>query len=357
MKNTIKQTKSLSRLSGRAFLFFLLSFMLLNFNNAYSAPADSVDVKWTVTMNNGFNFRAKIQIKSANVDIKLGSTTLIFNFNNSGLSNIGYVPINFDNGDYTTNFYCSSNTGIIVINYSGTVSNGMDITSNYLDIGEVYFTTIDSTKNANLSLNKTNSVVRKSDNNGCIPISGSNLTTPLPVTWLYVTLLESNIIKWATTASEINNSHFVIMKSLDGSNWHEIGQVKGQGTSLNINKYIFNDDDDYQNNNFEIFYKIKQIDFDGKFEFSNIIKRIHDSKENLTIFEFDNILSVNISGFVEEPFVLKIYDNSGRLINLDKIYESKDINLHGLTPGIYYIFVNSVSSSNFSKTKKIIIEK
>ena len=70
------------------------------------------------------------------------------------------------------------------------------------------------------------------------------------------------------TASEENNAGFEIHKSSEGSNWGIIGWMDGRGTTEALQAYEFTDRSPYLGDNY---YRLKQIDFDGKFEFSNIV--------------------------------------------------------------------------------------
>jgi len=70
------------------------------------------------------------------------------------------------------------------------------------------------------------------------------------------------------TASEENNAGFEIHKSTDGSDWEIIGWMDGRGTTEVLQNYEFTDRSPYVADNY---YRLKQIDYDGKFEFSNIV--------------------------------------------------------------------------------------
>ncbi len=75
-------------------------------------------------------------------------------------------------------------------------------------------------------------------------------------------------LEW-TTASETNNYGFEIQRSTDGVKFKKIGFVKGNGTTSNINHYSFVDED---LNSGLYYYRLKQIDFDGTYSYSEIIK-------------------------------------------------------------------------------------
>ncbi|MFN3405562.1 MAG: T9SS type A sorting domain-containing protein [Cytophagaceae bacterium] len=76
-----------------------------------------------------------------------------------------------------------------------------------------------------------------------------------------------NILHWST-ASEINNSHFIIQRSSDGENFETIGKVDGNGNSNIVRHYAFTD---YQTGNENYYYRLVQFDFDGKNETSKVI--------------------------------------------------------------------------------------
>ncbi len=101
-----------------------------------------------------------------------------------------------------------------------------------------------------------------------------NYEYPVPVDWIYFNTeknLETAMVTWAT-ATEVNNSHFEIYRSGDGQNWDKIGEVKGYGNSNSVIEYGFTDKQPLVIN----YYKLKQVDFDGKFEYTSV--RIVDFK-------------------------------------------------------------------------------
>lgn len=75
----------------------------------------------------------------------------------------------------------------------------------------------------------------------------------------------STVLKWQTE-SEINNSHFEVEKSTDGLEFEKIGFVQGNGTTLETHDYIFID-----YNTETAYYRLKQVDFDGGFEYSDVV--------------------------------------------------------------------------------------
>ncbi len=92
----------------------------------------------------------------------------------------------------------------------------------------------------------------------------------LPVELLYFTARsEGNavLINWAT-ATEINNDYFSIEKSKDGITFQELSKVNGAGNSDEKIEYQAVDESPF---NGITYYRIKQTDFDGQYEYSNLI--------------------------------------------------------------------------------------
>lgn len=79
-------------------------------------------------------------------------------------------------------------------------------------------------------------------------------------------LQDHNRIEW-TTLSEVNNSGFEGQKSKDGVTWEKALWIWGNGTTNEIHNWAWEDYDYYTYN----YYRIKQVDYDGSFEYSDII--------------------------------------------------------------------------------------
>ncbi len=77
----------------------------------------------------------------------------------------------------------------------------------------------------------------------------------------------SNIIEWSTS-SEFNNDYFILERSIDGGYWEEINKTDGAGNSTSTLNYKFIDGKPLKGLNY---YRLKQVDFDGHFEYSGII--------------------------------------------------------------------------------------
>jgi hypothetical protein len=77
----------------------------------------------------------------------------------------------------------------------------------------------------------------------------------------------SNKITWEV-ASQTNNAYFTVQRSIDGTSWQEVQRVNGAGTSSQLIKYFILDDKFDAGINY---YRIVQTDFDGAYDYSNVI--------------------------------------------------------------------------------------
>ncbi|MCW8813994.1 MAG: T9SS type A sorting domain-containing protein, partial [Chlorobium sp.] len=76
------------------------------------------------------------------------------------------------------------------------------------------------------------------------------------------------LLKWST-ATETNNLGFEVERKLKNQEWVRIAFVEGNGTTTEINNYSYVDDYSLLPYEGTVLYRLKQIDFDGSFEYSN----------------------------------------------------------------------------------------
>ncbi|MCZ7611751.1 MAG: T9SS type A sorting domain-containing protein [Ignavibacterium sp.] len=169
------------------------------------------------------------------------------------------------------------------------------------------------------------------------------------------------LLKW-TTVTENNNYGFEIFRSIDLDSWIKIGFVPGSCTTTEIQHYSFID---RRFNNENLYYKIKQIDFDGSFYFSEIIEVNIEIKDYELNQNYPNPAnpSTNISFVIpQKSFVnINLYSITGELlrglINEEKekgVY-NLETNLNNLSSGVY--FYRMITDNGYQSTKKLIILK
>lgn len=94
-------------------------------------------------------------------------------------------------------------------------------------------------------------------------------TVPVELADFSATTSGSAVILSWRTLSESNNLGFAVQRSFDKKNWQQIGFAKGRGTSLQEHEYIYKDDLPLP---VIVYYRLKQVDFDGSHHFSNIVE-------------------------------------------------------------------------------------
>ena len=104
-----------------------------------------------------------------------------------------------------------------------------------------------------------------------IGLATSSPFIPLPVELTSFTAQAENqkvILKW-TTATELNNNGFEIQRKVAESDFATIGFVRGEGTTTNQREYSYIDKDLVDG---KYFYRLKQVDYNGSYEYSNVIE-------------------------------------------------------------------------------------
>ena len=181
-------------------------------------------------------------------------------------------------------------------------------------------------------------------------------STPLPVTLLNFEVDCENgftVLNWST-ASEINNDYFVIEKSTDAINFSPIATVQGNGNSNTVLSYTYTD----ETPNYAItYYRLKQVDFDGKFEYFNVVVSTCTADENFNVNQLqlnDNVFGFTINTSSSEKLTVYLYDYRGRIISQETIVVNKgnnpiSLSKPHLSDGIYML--NIVGEKNHFSTK------
>lgn len=162
---------------------------------------------------------------------------------------------------------------------------------------------------------------------------------PLPVELLTFTAEHagtSHLVKW-TTAEEINTRHFEVQRSHNARDFVSIGTVLPPGSSTHGASYTFAVEEPFEGNNF---YRLKIIDNDGSFTYSNIVLLKNEGRIKMSLFPNPTTDAINISipsssdaGIVSAS----IYDAQGRLIMQSRLSTGilNTIELKKLPAGIY----------------------
>ena len=171
---------------------------------------------------------------------------------------------------------------------------------------------------------------------------------PLTVTLLDFHVFKQNknaILQWKT-ATEMNNRGFEIQRSIDGINFMKIGWMNGAGNSNSQQNYFFIDSSPVAGKNF---YRLKQIDFNGELEFSQV--RIVDFSETrmFTIYPNPAKSNLTIATMNNNIAQIRIVDALGRIVYSIQNIRSNLISvpLSHLSSGCYIAEVTSTDERKF----------
>jgi len=207
-------------------------------------------------------------------------------------------------------------------------------------------------------------------------IYGQKNDANLPVEMISFTssILDDNVIlNWAT-ATEINNYGFEIQRSAYSdqrtADWEKIGFVKGSGNSMRTNQYTFVDKPKERES---VKYRLKQIDNDGSFKYSNTVEvsfnlpvefKLEQNYPNpfnpATKIRYSIPLVETQSSEAAQNVLLKVYDVLGNevatLVNEKKpagVYET-NFDASKLSSGIY---LYKIQAGSFVQTRKMMLLK
>jgi hypothetical protein len=186
-----------------------------------------------------------------------------------------------------------------------------------------------------------------------ISIGGS----PLPVLFksFSVNRDQQNVsLKWVT-ATEIDNKGFIIERN-DNGNWMEAGYIATKaidGNSIGELSYQFSD---MNNNKGMTQYRIKQVDNNGSFKYSEI-RAIQGTDQDAKVTIFPNpgkdgkVNMVFASAAIRD---IAVIDMAGRTVKQFRSFSANSLQISGLNPGMYTVRANNLESGAVNIEKFMI---
>lgn len=166
---------------------------------------------------------------------------------------------------------------------------------------------------------------------GCLPVELTSFTGVLEG--------GNTILKWETE-SELNNAGFEVQRSADGLSWDILGFVNGNGTTVETQTYNFVDENPLVKN----YYRLKQMDFSGTYEYSNVIivnANVKTPSANALVYPNPTSGTFNIEvENMETAAQVTIFNNFGQLMKTVQLTnQTTAISLEEFSNGTYYIQV------------------
>jgi len=195
------------------------------------------------------------------------------------------------------------------------------------------------------------------------PYTDGRVTLPVELSSFNALSAGNKVLLSWQTATETNNKGFEIERKVNG-NWKRVGYIEGSGTTSQYHNYNFSDDPGELNSFGIIYYRLKQINYDGTYEYSKeVCVDLTPAKYALSQNypnPFNPGTKISFSLPVSEKVTLKIFNAIGEEV-ANLVDELKDAGTYkifwdatGLNSGIYFY---QLKAGNFSEVKKLILMK
>ncbi len=185
---------------------------------------------------------------------------------------------------------------------------------------------------------------------------------PTPVEFLDITARQKGSgvsVDWSTS-QEFNSDYFDLEKSVDGNyNWSYVNTVKGAGNSSVVKKYNIYDSKPFAGYSF---YRLKQVDKDGKFKYSKTVRiNINIAKVGVSVLTnpFRNRLSVDFLSAKDEVLNARLIDITGKLAASEKwsitsgSTRKEFTNISNLQQGMYILTISNAAGEVLYNNKVI----
>ena len=144
-----------------------------------------------------------------------------------------------------------------------------------------------------------------------------------------------------TTSSETNNSHFIIERSIDNRQFENIGKVAANVQSLNIRNYSFTDKQAKELQSEKIYYRLRQVDNDGKTSLSSVVTLQNPNRQVIYTIQpnpSNGIFNLNTTDQLKN---IKVINSYGQIIqNMPhREIKSPSLNLKEQAAGIYFVIL------------------
>lgn len=191
-------------------------------------------------------------------------------------------------------------------------------------------------------------------NSGVSP-NGFNLAV-LPVVFngFFVTRSNNNIVLNWSTVMESNNSNYEVQRSLDGMNWSTLAVVVGAGNSTTLQQYDFTDKNMIAA---VAYYRIKQVDVDGHYEYS-ILKSIRSNEVTAypRIYASGDNVNIEFNKEVKNPITVRIVNMNGQVVGQRTFEQAAyriNMKLNNPVSGAYVVHLSD--KEGWNEVKKIIL--
>ena len=175
------------------------------------------------------------------------------------------------------------------------------------------------------------------------------IAAPLPVKltrFAAVAVGADAVLTWAT-ASEENNHHFGVERSLDGRAFEQIATVAGHGTTFASSAYTLTDAGASAHTTGVLYYRLRQVDYDGQASYSPVqVVRFRHAAGGVALYPNPATTSatLDLSSLPNGDYLVQVFETTGRLVQRGTYQSGKQtLLLEGLAAGTYFVKVQGTS--------------
>ncbi len=156
------------------------------------------------------------------------------------------------------------------------------------------------------------------------------------------------------TATEENNAFFVVESSVNGINFEEIAIIEGSGTTYDVQTYNYTDESPVNGINY---YRLRQVDFDGGFEYHKVIAAVLNGEAIDVLVvptEVNHQFDIVFGEILNTRCQMDIFSVNGQLLKSEIIHTNSNrqtINVANFKAGLYILCLNM---NNTIVTKRFI---
>lgn len=179
-------------------------------------------------------------------------------------------------------------------------------------------------------------------NSGCLAVSNPIALLPVKFTAFSVKEVNSGIqLDW-TTAQESNAKGYQVQRSVDGTDFADLGFVTAVGNSTVKNNYSYTDY--YAGQEATLFYRLRHLDLDGGSTYSKVVRLSRNalsSRFMVSSKQGEIALRMSPGATAISNYSVALYSAEGNLKAEKRVIAQGGVNFTNLTPGLYYVRVVS----------------
>jgi hypothetical protein len=185
----------------------------------------------------------------------------------------------------------------------------------------------------------------------------------LPVTWIKFDVTKRDndaVLNWIAS-DEQRNRFYDVERSFDGKNFLKIGTVQSKQNTTTTNEYSYVDENIGGQKKPIVYYRLKQIDVDGKFSFSKVYSLRYTEKSSLLSLypnpaRHQTLLNIDLNS--DEKILISIVDAAGKLVFSESRVFGKGLTQHRLNLSTYAMGTYEVrlNSASINKSFKLLIQ-